>query len=461
LSILNPINDLVAWVIMHIYSALSPVFGATSGVTWVLSIAGLVVAMRLILLPLFIKQMHTQRAMTALTPRINEIRKKYKGDKEKLNAETMKLYQEAGVNPLMGCLPILLQMPLFFALFSVLRNIAEYGSPNVTLKYNLTTTFVHNVAKAQIFGTKIKDTFLHGQSLHVHVVVAVVVVISMATTYLTVRQSMKRGMMPTSSDNPMGQSQKLMAYIMPLFALTGLYWPFGLVLYWVMTNLWTLGQQYVILRRYPIGAAAAATGGNLPIGRTGTRPATATGFTSGTGRARPSVGNVGSGGKKANSSGKAADQVRDGGQASDSGADSSAATAGVSDAVSDATAGANGQAKAARKKPVDAKPTSKPPARPAAGSSRAGAAKTGASGGVSANGGRGARSSATAGRGAKATSAPGSANGHNPASEEGGVLRRFTRSRNEPEPPEPVEPTTKLVRQQPQRQSRSKRSGKR
>jgi len=288
LSILNPINDLVAWVIMHIYSVLSPVFGVTSGVTWVLSIIILVVLMRLVLLPLFIKQMHTQRAMTALTPKIAELRKKHKGDKETLNAETMKLYQEAGVNPLMGCLPVVLQMPLFFALFSVLRAIAAAKNPP---PYHLTESFVSDVGKAQVFGVSIKDTFLHATALHIYVVIGVVVATSMATTYLTVRQSMKRGMMPTGSDNPMGQSQKFMAYIMPLFALTGLYWPFGLVFYWVTTNLWTLGQQYVLLRKYPVGAAAMGPSGNLPIKGTAGKPATATGLTGGAGKAgkpRPS-----------------------------------------------------------------------------------------------------------------------------------------------------------------------------
>src|SRR5579862_8844673 len=147
-------------------------------------------------------------------------------------------------------------MPLFFALFSVLRAIAEWV-PKTQPKYHLTTTFVTNVNEADIFGVKIKDTFLHGTSLHVHIVVALVVLVSMGTTYLTVRQSMKRGMMPTGSDSPMGQSQKLMAYIMPLFALTGLYWPFGMVLYWVTTNIWTLGQQYLLGRRYPYTPPAA------------------------------------------------------------------------------------------------------------------------------------------------------------------------------------------------------------
>jgi len=441
LSILNPINDLVAWVIMHIYNVLGPVFGATSGVTWVLSIAALVVAMRMIMLPLFIKQMHTQRAMTALTPRIAELRKKYKGDKETLNAETMKLYQEAGVNPLMGCLPVVLQMPLFFALFSVLRNIAEYAPPKVPLKYHLTQSFVTNVGKAEIFGVKIKDTFLHGTSLHVHVVVALVVLVSMGTTYLTVRQSMKRGMMPTGSDSPMGQSQKLMAYVMPLFALTGLYWPFGLVLYWVMTNLWTLGQQYVLLRKYPVGAAAAATGGNMPISKSGTKPATALGLSSGSGRPRPGTGSGGGSSGSSGSSGKR------GGSADANGA--------VADAVDGSAISANGHASSSDKRPSDAKPAKPGTGKPGTGS-RSGAARPGsASTGPSANGGRTARNTPV-GRGAKE-----SANGHQPAEDSGGVRRRFARNRPEPEPPAPVEPEAKIVRNQPQRQSRSKRSGKR
>ncbi len=84
----------------------------------------------------------------------------------------------------------------------------------------------------------------------------------MTTTYLTIRQSMKRGMMPAATpDNPMASSQKYMTYIMPFFALTGLYWPFGLVLYWVTTNVWTLGQQWLLGRRYPYTPPATAADG--------------------------------------------------------------------------------------------------------------------------------------------------------------------------------------------------------
>jgi YidC/Oxa1 family membrane protein insertase len=259
-GILNPIYEAVAWVLKQIYGFLSPILGPTSGWTWALSIIFLVVLMRLIMVPLFIKQMHTTRAMTALAPQMQALRKKYKNDKQTLQQETMKLYQEAGVNPLMGCLPVVLQLPVFFALFSVLRAIADWKKPQVP-KYGLTYDMVHSAQQAKILGVTVADKFLFSSTTPVHakVVIFVTVLVSMATTYMTVRQSMKRGMMPAATpDNPMGQSQKYMMYIMPFFALSGLYWPFGLVLYWVTTNMWTLGQQYLLFRRYPQPAAAGA-----------------------------------------------------------------------------------------------------------------------------------------------------------------------------------------------------------
>ena len=102
---LTPLYDAVAWVIMRLHAGLGAIFGASSGAAWALSIVILVVLMRLLLVPLFIKQMHATRKMTALAPQVAELKKKYKGDKQKLNEETMKLYKENGANPLAGCLP--------------------------------------------------------------------------------------------------------------------------------------------------------------------------------------------------------------------------------------------------------------------------------------------------------------------------------------------------------------------
>jgi YidC/Oxa1 family membrane protein insertase len=267
---LNPLYDAVAWVLSRIYGVLSPVFGPASGWTWTLTIVLLVVFMRLLMVPLFIKQMHTTRRMTALAPQMTVLRKKYKGDKQTLNQEMMKLYQEAGVNPLMGCLPVAAQLPMFFALFSVLRAIAEW-QPGQPTKYGMSHAMVASAQNAKILGVTIADKFLAaGTPLHVRIVILLTVIVSMVTTYLTVRQSMKRGMMPAATpDNPMGQSQKYMAYIMPFFALSGLYWPFGLVLYWVTTNLWTLGQQYVLFMRYPQPLPAGGAAGSVPAAGAG------------------------------------------------------------------------------------------------------------------------------------------------------------------------------------------------
>jgi YidC/Oxa1 family membrane protein insertase len=275
---LNPLYDAVAWVMQQIHTGLSTFMSPVSGLAWVLTIVILVVLMRLLLVPLFVKQMHATRKMTALAPQIQELRKKYKNDKQTLNQETMKLYKENGANPLAGCLPLLGQMPLFFALFSVLRAISDWkvgsGKPP---PYGLSQSFVLSAQHADIFGAHIPDKFLFplpGQTLESRLIILVAVLMSVATTFMTVRQSTKRGMTPQMTpDNPMAQSQKYMAYIVPLFALSGLYWAFGLVMYWVTTNVWTLGQQYVLFKRYPMpavaGAPAAATAGKaIPPGKT-------------------------------------------------------------------------------------------------------------------------------------------------------------------------------------------------
>src|SRR5690348_7514490 len=251
----------------QIHAGLSLFLPSTSGEAWFLTIVLLVVLMRLLLVPLFIKQMHSMRKMSALNPQLMELRKKYKGDKQTLNEETMRLYRENGVNPLGGCLPLLAQMPIFFALFSVLRGIADW-KPGTPTPYGLTEPVVQSAQNANILGAHISDKVLFTGTMHVpleaKIVILCAVAISVVTTFMTVRQSTKRGMTPQMTpDNPMAASQKYMAYIVPFFALSGLYWAFGLVLYWVTTNVWTLGQQYMLFKRYPptVPGTASATGG--------------------------------------------------------------------------------------------------------------------------------------------------------------------------------------------------------
>ena len=432
---LNPLYIAVAWVMTHIHSGLSLFMPSTSGQAWFLTIVVLVVLMRLILVPLFIKQMHSMRKMSALTPQLQELRKKYKGDKQTLNEETMKLYKEAGVNPLGGCLPLLAQMPLFFALFSVLRAIAGWheGLPS---PYGMPISVVKSAQQANILGAHISDKVLFTGTMHVpleaKIVILCAVAISVATTFMTVRQSTKRGMTPQMTpDNPMAASQKYMAYIVPFFALSGLYWAFGLVLYWVTTNVWTLGQQYVLFKRYP-PTEATATAGTASSPGVSTKPATAAGLVSGN--------------KQVTRPRSAADAVK----------------------------------RPAAARPAGAKPATN--ARPAAGAKPAAGTKP-AAGARSAQ----AKSSASSGQKSSASSgqqrkkAPGSAaaasgtaqrkpqqarsaeqetsgNGSGAVS---GILRRFSKGGRTETEEQPQEPDVKLVRQQRVRQSRSKRSGKR
>ena len=415
MGFLNPLYEAVAWVMTHIHSGLSLIMPSTSGEAWFLTIVVLVVVMRLVLVPLFVKQMHAMRKMSALTPQLQELRKKYKGDKQTLNEETMKLYKEAGVNPLGGCLPLLAQMPLFFALFSVLRAIAGWHQ-GLPAPYGMPISVVKSAQNANILGAHISDKVLFTGTmyvpLHAKIVILCAVAISVTTTFMTVRQSTKRGMTPQMTpDNPMAASQKYMAYIVPFFALSGLYWAFGLVLYWVTTNVWTLGQQYVLFKRYPptVPGTATATGGAAsaalapPAAKPGpvSRLTSAKSVTSGkpTTTAKPAASKPAASAKPATSSAKPA------------------------------------PGKSTQKPPAGQPPRKKP--------QNAGSAGT-----------RNARS----GRPVTPAGQQASPNGSDSSS--GGLLRRLGRSKPEPEP-QAETPEVKLVRQQRVRQSRSKRSGKR
>jgi YidC/Oxa1 family membrane protein insertase len=269
MGLLDWLYTAVAWVIMWIHSVLSHIFNPNSGWAWGLTIVLLTVFVRLLLFPLFVKQIHAQRKMADLAPKVQELRKKYKNDKQRMNQEVMNLYRENGANPLGGCLPLVAQLPVFIALFTVLRAISDWTPGSGPPKYGLTRAVVESAQQAHIFGVTIATRFISNATelasqgvnpITAKIVIGLTVLLSGATTYLTVRQSTRRNLTPATADNPMMQSQKMMMYVAPLFALTGLYWQFGLVMYWVTTNLWTLGQQHYIFGKYPPPAAAGTAG---------------------------------------------------------------------------------------------------------------------------------------------------------------------------------------------------------
>ena len=255
-SILNPLYTAVSWVIITIHELLAPIFGSASGVTWSLSIIGLVIIIRIILIPLFVKQIKSQRALTALQPQMKAIQTKYKDDRQKQSEEMMKLYKEHKTNPLASCFPILAQAPIFFALFTVLNGIGK----NPPVKYGVfTQADVVNAAQARFFGAPISETFLGSSNATVKIVTVFLIAFMSITTFTTQRQLMVKGMPKMdSSNNMMLQQQKIMLYLFPvIFAVSGVNFPIGVLIYWSTTNLWTWGQQYYVIKRNPTPGSPA------------------------------------------------------------------------------------------------------------------------------------------------------------------------------------------------------------
>jgi YidC/Oxa1 family membrane protein insertase len=255
----------VAFVLKAIHSGLSEFLIPGSGPAWGLSIVLLTVCVRLALFPLFVKQIKSQRRMQQIAPLVKELQKKHKGDRETLNVEMMKLYKEHNANPISGCLPILVQLPIFFALFSVIN---EFG-PGAKPKFGLTVEDLTEGGKAQILGAPISANFrtsaervaeLGAELTTVRIVAIVMIVLMGASTFWTQRQMMARAGAVTDPQQQM--VQKVLLYVLPLsFAVSGVIFPIGVLLYWLTTNLWSMGQQHWVIKRMPPLAAGGSAGG--------------------------------------------------------------------------------------------------------------------------------------------------------------------------------------------------------
>jgi YidC/Oxa1 family membrane protein insertase len=255
MGLLDPLYAVVAWVLVTIHSGLSTFLDPASGAAWALSIVVLVIIVRILLIPLFVKQIKAQRAMSALQPEMKKLQDKYKGDKERLTQEMQKLWKENGTNPLAGCLPILLQSPFFFALFHILNYVVARDNPN----FSLTPELVEQAQNATIFGAPIASTFLMssadvvafgGSPTATKIVCVVFIIVMTVTMFITQRQLMVKNM-PTAG-NPMAQQQKILLYVFPLvFLFSGVNFPIGVLIYWMTTNFWTMAQQFWVIRNNP------------------------------------------------------------------------------------------------------------------------------------------------------------------------------------------------------------------
>lgn len=256
--IMTPLYYAISAVLVGWHWVLSNVFqmDPDGGGTWVLAIIGLTVTVRAALIPLFVKQIKSSRNMQLIQPKVKELQKKYGHDRERLAQETMKLYKDSGTNPFASCLPILIQMPIFLALFRLLDHHAANGSGVAFLTDDLAESF----GNAELFGViPLKATFLdNGGSLAVQVVAALLVVAMTATTFTTQRQLMSKNMPPDALTGPYAQQQKLLLYVLPVvFAVGGIAFPIGVLFYWTTSNLWTMGQQFYVIRNNPAPGTAA------------------------------------------------------------------------------------------------------------------------------------------------------------------------------------------------------------
>jgi YidC/Oxa1 family membrane protein insertase len=252
--IMWPLYWITSVILTGFHTVFGGIFGDASGWSWVLSIVGLTLVIRAALIPLFVKQIKSSRNMQLLQPKVKELQKKYGHDRERLAQETMKLYKETGTNPFASCLPILLQMPIFLALFRLLDQAAKEKPKGV-----LTLQEASQFAESTIFGARISDTFLATGDLNVRILALFLVLAMTATTFLTQRQLMSKNMPADAMTGPYAQQQKMLLYVLPIvFAVGGIAFPIGVLIYWTTSNLWTMGQQFYVIRNNPAPGTPAA-----------------------------------------------------------------------------------------------------------------------------------------------------------------------------------------------------------
>ncbi|MEU6547327.1 membrane protein insertase YidC [Streptomyces sp. NPDC046859] len=260
-SLFSFITTPVSWVIVQFHSVYGAIFGEDTGWAWGLSIVSLVILIRICLIPLFVKQIKATRAMQTLQPEMKKIQERYKNDKQRQSEEMMKLYKETGTNPLSSCLPILAQSPFFFALYHVLNAIATGKTIGV-----INDDLLASARKAHIFGAPLAAKFtdsadkvsqLGATLMDVRVVTAVMIVLMSASQFYTQRQLMTKNV-DTTVKTPFMQQQKMLMYIFPvMFAVFGINFPVGVLVYWLTTNVWTMGQQMYVIHNNPTPGSKA------------------------------------------------------------------------------------------------------------------------------------------------------------------------------------------------------------
>ena len=271
-SLLWPIKWVIEAILVGFHQVLT-FFGMdpAAGLTWVLSIVGLVLIVRATLIPIFVRQIKSQRKMLEVAPQLKKIQDKYRGkrdqfSREAMQRETMDLYKKAGTNPFASCLPLLIQMPIFFSLFSVLNEArpqadgsfkAGVGLLNQQLSEQFGSSSLFDIAPLR---HSIQSALAENPVEVVVIVIAIVMVVLMtASQFITQLQIMSKNQSPEMKASPMYRQQRILLYILPLvFAFSGFAFPIGVMFYWLTSNFWTMIQQFIVIRNMPTPGSEAA-----------------------------------------------------------------------------------------------------------------------------------------------------------------------------------------------------------
>ena len=258
---------LVAWHALFTFVGLP----AAAGITWVLAIVGLVLVVRSAMIPLFVRQIKSQRKMMEIAPELRKIQEKYKGKRDQLSREamsreTMGLYKKHGTSPVSSCLPLLVQMPVFFALFSVLNDVTKHANAGIGGVGLLSPELTQEFYNAKLFGVaSLHDTLIGAwetQAAGWQVTVGILlilVVLMIVSQFFTQLQIISKNLSPEAKTGQAYQMQKIMLYILPFaFVFSGVFFPLGVVIYWFTSNLWTMGQQFLVIRNMPTPGSDAA-----------------------------------------------------------------------------------------------------------------------------------------------------------------------------------------------------------
>jgi len=263
-GIMTPLYYGVTGILLAWQGWLDGVLTPGSGWTWVLAIVGMTVTIRVLLIPLSVQGIKSKRAMQALQPRIQELQKLYEHDRERLIQEQMKLWKESGTNPFASCLPLVLQMPILFAMYRVVELAASRGTDGGEIGF-LSAADAESLQEAVFVGSRVGDTLMtfepitFAESPSTRILAASFIVIMCATQLYSQLQIIRSE--PEAAEGAYGQQQKLLLYTLPVvFAIGGLAFPLGVLVHWVTWNLWTMAEQAYVMRHRPGPPASGGMG---------------------------------------------------------------------------------------------------------------------------------------------------------------------------------------------------------